>query len=117
MAKSLLTTAVAVALATAVSPSRAGLVPSSPAFGMNGLFLTLVAFSDLSAHSEAEAAINHIVSQGILRGATSTEFAPDAPLVRGDFLVAIQHMFGLSRSSGGSEFTDIPPTDPLYDAV
>jgi hypothetical protein len=119
MARSLLTATLAVAGALAMTggPSRAVVIPTTAAFGTIRPSLMLVAFSDLSAQSEAEPAINHIVAQGILRGVTSTEFAPDAPLTRGDFLVAIQHMFKLPRRSGGTEFTDIAPSDPMYGAV
>jgi S-layer homology domain len=79
--------------------------------------LILAAFSDMAAHSEAEPAINRIVAQGIMRGVTPTEFAPDAPLTRGDFLIAIQHMFSLPRAPGGLNFTDVPASGPLNDAV
>jgi hypothetical protein len=78
--------------------------------------LSLIAFSDL-AGDPAEPAINSMVAQGILHPVSPTQFAPHEPLTRGDFVIAIQHMFNLPREAKPINFTDISPGTPLYAAL
>jgi hypothetical protein len=76
-----------------------------------------VRFSDLTSSSEAESAINNMVAQGIMRGVTPTQFAPETPLSQGDFVIAMQRMFKLPRASRSVDFSDVAPNSPIYAAL
>jgi hypothetical protein len=73
--------------------------------------------SDLGAHAGEAPAINSMVTQGIMRIVDTAKFEPDAPTTRGELAVSMQHMFNLKRPAQPVDFTDIPPSSPLYSAV
>lgn len=73
--------------------------------------------SDLDAHAGETSAINSMVTQGIMRTADTAKFDPDAPTTRGELAVSMQHMFNLGHPAQTVDFTDIPPSSPLYSAV
>jgi len=75
-----------------------------------------VAFSDLAGHDAAESAINSMAAQGIMHGLTPTQFAPEMPLTRGDFVIAMQRMFNLPPSQSIA-FSDVAPANPVYPAL
>jgi len=73
-------------------------------------------FSDVAANHAARPAIIRMVSQGILRPLSPAKFGPDEPLTRGEFVVAVQRMFGL-RAKKTVDFSDVPPDNPIYGAL
>src|SRR5438105_3978001 len=74
-------------------------------------------FSDLAHHVEEELAINSMVAQGIMRPISPTKFAPDTPETLGEFAVSTQHMFNLPQPAHPINFSDVPPSSPIYAAV
>jgi hypothetical protein len=74
-------------------------------------------FSDLGGHAAEIQSIDSMVAQGILSGVSPTEFAPEAPLTHGDFVIAMLHMFKLPRTAHPTEFSDIPLESPLHGAL
>lgn len=75
------------------------------------------AFSDLESFSAERPAIERMVTQGIMRGASGTKFAPNSPLTRGDFVIALQKMFQLPPPDQPVVLTDVSPDDPLFSAT
>jgi hypothetical protein len=84
-----------------------------PVFGQS----SAASFSDLGNYAEERPAIERIVALGIMRGASATIFAPDSPMTRGDFVIALQKMFQLPPPARPVVVTDVSPDDPLYSAV
>jgi hypothetical protein len=74
-------------------------------------------FVDLANHTAAVPAINSMVAQGIMRGVSQTQFAPDAYYSMGEFAVSMQHMFNLPPPAQPINFTDVARGSPIYDAV
>jgi hypothetical protein len=74
-------------------------------------------FADLANHSAAAPAINSMVAQGIMRGVSQTQFAPDAFYSLGEFAVSMQHMFSLPAPAQPINFPDVPRGSPAYEAV
>lgn len=74
-------------------------------------------FADLANHTAEQPAIGNLVSQGIMRGVSQTEFNPDVPMTNGDFAVSVQKMFGLAAPAQKINFTDVPSSSPIYSAV
>jgi hypothetical protein len=61
-------------------------------------------FVDLASHTAAVPAINSMVAQGIMRGVSQTQFAPDAYYSMGEFAVSMQHMFNLAAPCTADQF-------------
>lgn len=74
-------------------------------------------FSDLGDHAAEQPAIGSLVSQGILRGVSPTQFNPDAPMTNGDFAASVQKMFNLPVPAQKVNFTDVPASSPIFNAV
>jgi len=72
---------------------------------------------DLPSDPSTRAAINGMVSQGIMRPRNETRFDPDSPYALGDFLVSLQRMFRLGGSPASVEYPDVPRGSSYYDAV
>jgi hypothetical protein len=73
--------------------------------------------ADLANHAAAVPAIKSMVAQGIMRGVSQTQFAPDAFYRAGDFAVSMQHMFNLPAPAQPIDFPDVPRGSPIYAAV
>ena len=52
-----------------------------------------------------------------MRTRGQAKFAPEEPSTVGEYLVSVQHLFGLSKPEKPVVFTDVPPDSPYYDAV
>ncbi len=76
-----------------------------------------VAFTDLGSHTAEQPAISRMVEQGIMRGKSAEQFAPDAAMTRGEFVVALQQMFQLQTPSQRVAVSDVPPGNSLDAAV
>jgi hypothetical protein len=75
------------------------------------------AFTDLAAHVAEQPAINNMVTQGIIRAVSPTQFSPDAPNTRGAFAVSVQHMFNLPKPAQAVTFSDVPSSSSIFTAV
>jgi len=73
-------------------------------------------FKDIHHHA-SESAIKSMCSQGILHGRSASQFAPDAPMTRGEFAAALQSMFKLPSPAHAEAFPDVPPSSTDYQAV
>jgi hypothetical protein len=58
-----------------------------------------------------------MVAQGIMRTVDQDTFKPDALTTRAELAASVQHMFNLRRPEQPANFTDIPPSSPLYASV
>jgi hypothetical protein len=74
-------------------------------------------YSDVASHTEAGPAINSMLAQGIMRGVSPTQFAPEASLTHGDFVIAIRNMFNLPRTDQAIGFLDVDASSPVYAAL
>jgi len=76
-----------------------------------------VVFSDVDNRTTQGAAIESMVAQGIMLGRSPTEFAPNASTTRGEFALAVQHMFNLPTLAQSAAIPDIPLGTQVYSAV
>lgn len=74
-------------------------------------------FADLANHTAEQPSIGSLVSQGIMRGVSPTEFNPDANMTNGDFADSVQKMFNLAVPAQKTNFTDVPAGSSIYNAV
>jgi hypothetical protein len=74
-------------------------------------------FTDVAADAAARPAIESLVAQGIMRGVSATQFAPDEPETLGDFAVSMQKLFALPPPAEPVPYTDVVPGSPYYAAV
>ena len=69
-------------------------------------------FTDTAKHW-AKDNINFVVSRDLIRGTSTTTFAPNTAITRADFLMALGRLFGADVSSYKTgSFTDVKNTDP-----
>ncbi|AFH61535.1 glycosyl hydrolase 53 family protein [Paenibacillus caseinilyticus] len=73
-------------------------------------------FSDLSHVGWAAQAVEALAAKGVIQGTSDTEFAPDAPVTRAEFLQMLVRAAGLTASFD-SNFSDVARTDYFYDAA
>jgi hypothetical protein len=71
---------------------------------------------DLANHELQAPAIKQIVSNCLL-SPESILCSPDFVFTRGDFAVAMQRMFGLTKPSSEIFFADVPANSPIHAAV
>ncbi len=64
-------------------------------------------FSDLGNHKWAEEAIYTLKDKGIISGTTATTFAPGNNIKRGDFILILTRMLGMTNAKE-SGFKDVP---------
>ena len=82
------------------------------------LFAQTPKFIDLANRPAAtKAAVASLVSQGILQTRTPQHFAPDAPMTRAEYAVAMQKMFNLPQPAHAASFPDVPAGASNYAAV
>ena len=72
---------------------------------------------DIDDHPDQVAAIERMVSQGVMRVTSPGSFSPDKFVTRRQFAACIQRLFGLPATLGKQRFDDVPPTDPDYAAI
>lgn len=73
-------------------------------------------FTDVARTNWFYQAVTTAASQGILKGATETTFAPQATMTRGEALEAIYALAG-KPAAGESTFSDVKTTDSCYAAA
>ncbi|WP_426452689.1 glycosyl hydrolase 53 family protein [Paenibacillus sp. S-38] len=73
-------------------------------------------FSDLSHVGWAAQAVEALAAKGVIQGTSDTEFTPDAPVTRAEFLQMLVRAAGLTASFD-SNFSDVTRTDYFYDAA
>jgi hypothetical protein len=101
----------------ATSALEATQAPIPPAANVHAVEPGPTAFVDLANHPAAAPAINSMVAQGIMRGVSQTQFAPDASYSLGEFMLSMQHMFKLTAPARPINFPDVPRDSPIYAAV
>ncbi|WP_088548903.1 SwmB domain-containing protein [Paenibacillus aquistagni] len=70
-------------------------------------------FSDIRAHW-AQASIAHLANKFIIEGVSSSRFAPNASVTRGQFAVLLARSFGLeANASGANAFSDVGSSHPM----
>ncbi|MBR2181382.1 MAG: S-layer homology domain-containing protein, partial [Oscillospiraceae bacterium] len=67
-------------------------------------------FTDLTNHAWAEAAINELAADGIIKGTTASTFSPAANITRADFALLLVRAFKLS-SDNTENFADVMVND------
>lgn len=75
-------------------------------------------FSDVATDHWAYDTIDRVVSEGIFKGVTETQFSPDSPLTRAMLVTVLYRMAGEPDVSGLSvNFKDVPADYWCYDAL
>ena len=74
-------------------------------------------FTDLGGFSWAQAAINALAAQGIIKGTSSTTFDPSGQITRAQFSALMQRTFDLPQPSSPVAFTDVAASDWEYASV
>ncbi|WP_229106876.1 SwmB domain-containing protein [Paenibacillus sp. 1001270B_150601_E10] len=70
-------------------------------------------FSDIRAHW-AQASISHLANKFIIEGVSSSRFAPNASVTRGQFTVLLARSFGLeSNASAANAYSDVGSSHPM----
>lgn len=77
---------------------------------------TVVGFVDLGNHEWAEDAIYTLKNRGIINGISATEFAPEANIKRGDFILILTRMLGVNNEFT-ENFADVPEGSYYYNAI
>ena len=73
-------------------------------------------FVDLGNHGWAEDAIYTLKNRGIINGISATEFAPEANIKRGDFILILTRMLGVNNEFTDN-FADVPADSYYYNAI
>ena len=73
-------------------------------------------FEDLDDYQWAQDAIYELRDRGIITGVSSTEFAPQKPITRGDFVLILSRMLGL-EGPADDNFPDVPKDSYYYTAI
>lgn len=68
-------------------------------------------FKDLDDFEWAKPGIEQLVSLGVLKGYSDTEFGPARPVTRAEFCTMLCRLFGVSEITGATSFTDVSKTD------
>jgi S-layer homology domain len=76
-----------------------------------------LAINDIADHPNEEPAIREMVSVGIMKLPTPTQFHPDVVLTRGEFAASMQTMFKLAQPAQPVAFADVRPGSPNYAAI
>jgi hypothetical protein len=63
--------------------------------------------------SDAKEAVQHMAAQGVFKGASAVE----TPMTKGEFVLALQHMFALTESPDAPTYTDVPANSALGSAL
>lgn len=70
-------------------------------------------FSDIRAHW-AQASISHLANKFIIEGVSSSRFAPNASVTRGQFAVLLARSFGLEgNASAANAYKDVGSSHPM----
>ncbi len=72
-------------------------------------------FTDLGNYAWAKDAIYELRDKGIINGTTQTTFSPANNIKRGDFILILTRMLGISGGTGN--FDDVPQGSYYYDAI
>ncbi len=73
-------------------------------------------FNDLKDHAWAKEYIYILKEKGIISGVSDTEFAPASNIKRGDFILILTRMLGVSNSFD-TNFADVPENSYYYSAI
>jgi hypothetical protein len=73
-------------------------------------------FNDISGYSWAEEAIISLAEQGIIKGVSSTNFAPHTNIKRADYIALMVRLFGMTADVQGN-FSDVRPDKYYYQEV
>jgi hypothetical protein len=73
-------------------------------------------YTDIQTVSWAKSAIENLSERGIIKGKTSTLFAPNDNITRAEFVCLIVRAFSLNKTSAGS-FVDVNPSNWFYKEV
>ena len=84
--------------------------------GQFALTYVVKSFKDSMNYPWAENAIGVLASKGIIEGTSETEFSPEEPITRADFLVLLVRTLGLNADFTGN-FSDTSPSDYYYEAL
>lgn len=74
------------------------------------------AFSDIANYSWASDAITALAEKGIIKGVSSTEFAPASDIKRADFMLLLVRMLGLNADVT-SNFDDVSADKYYYEGI
>lgn len=67
-------------------------------------------FSDIGSSHRAQAEIYYLVEKGITGGVSSTQFAPDREVTRGEAAAMLGRVLGLDGRKKSTKFSDVPAT-------
>lgn len=77
---------------------------------------TTSTYTDIQSVSWAKNAIETLSSRGVIKGKTSTHFAPNDKITRAEFVSLMVRAFNLNKTSAGS-FSDVNPSNWFYKEV
>ena len=101
---------IALALAVVMSVSLLCLPAAAKATGVRD-------FTDVSADFWARAKIDEVVKEGWFNGTTSTTFAPNEYMTRGQFVAVLARFDGVKLTDSNTKFSDVPSTKYYAPAV
>lgn len=101
---------IALALAAVMSVSLLCLPAAAKATGVRD-------FTDVSADFWARAKIDEVVKEGWFNGTTSTTFAPNEYMTRGQFVAVLARFDGVKLTDSNTKFSDVPSTKYYAPAV
>lgn len=109
-------TASPAATATTTATAKPTPTPAATPAPTSGNGSSTKTFSDVPASYWAAAAINELVSRGILNGTSATAFEPGRSVTRAEFTAMLVRALDLTEKSSLA-FTDVKSTDWYSDAV
>lgn len=62
-------------------------------------------------------AVEYCYEHGVCSGISSTDFGPDNPMIRGDFMLMLYNAAGKPAANTSTTFTDVAETDYYYTAL
>ncbi len=75
-------------------------------------------FNDMSGYSNEErAAVDYLYEIDVTSGVGGGRYGPTSSITRGDFALMVSKAFGLTGSSSGSQFSDVPSSAYYAQAV
>jgi hypothetical protein len=110
-----------ISLAGAAGQTTVAAPPTSPLAAATSVKPVIApaapALTDLANFPTETPAIQRMVQQGIMSPVLAGTFSPQTPLLRGDFVVSLQKLHGLTVSKQPLKFGDIPTTSSIATAV
>ena len=82
-----------------------------------------ISFAPINVHTDvpeghwAYDAVEFCYRQGVTSGISATQFGPDLPITRADFVVMIHNAMGKPAPSVKADFADVAPTDYYFNAI